>query len=188
MEESGVSISWRPPEGQASRQVLDGYAVTYASPDGSYRRTDFVERGRSSHRLRALAAGRPYTISVFSVRRNAGNKNDISRPAVLLARTRPRPVEGLEVADVTASTISVRWALHRIRHATVSGIRMLLRGPEAQEGQSTDVDKAVDKFTFGALLPGRRYTIQATALSGLGGQEHPTESLASAPLHVWTRT
>lgn len=88
MEESGVSISWRPPEGQASRQVLDGYAVTYASPDGSYRRTDFVERGRSSHRLRALAAGRPYTISVFSVRRNAGNKNDISRPAVLLARTR----------------------------------------------------------------------------------------------------
>lgn len=50
---------------------------------------------------------------------------------------------------MTASTISVRWALHRIRHATVSGIRMLLRGPEAQEGQSTDVDKAVDKFTFG---------------------------------------
>ncbi|XP_036757174.2 sushi, nidogen and EGF-like domain-containing protein 1 isoform X1 [Manis pentadactyla] len=187
VEESGVSISWRPPEGQASRQVLDGYAVTYASPDGSYRRTDFVERGRSSHRLRALAAGRPYTISVFSVRRNAGNKNDISRPAVLLARTRPRPVEGLEVADVTASTISVRWALHRIRHATVSGIRMLLQGPEAQEDQSTDVDKAVDKFTFGALLPGRRYTIQVTALSGLGGQEHPTESLASAPLHVWTR-
>lgn len=26
-----------------------------------------------------------------------------------------------------------------------------------------------------------------TALSGLGGQEPPTESLASAPLHVWTR-
>lgn len=38
-----------------------------------------------------------------------------------------------------------------------------------------------------ALLPGRRYTIQVTALSGLGGQEPPTESLASAPLHVWTR-
>ena len=38
-----------------------------------------------------------------------------------------------------------------------------------------------------ALLPGRRYAIWVTALSGLGGQEHPTESLASAPVHVWTR-
>lgn len=26
-----------------------------------------------------------------------------------------------------------------------------------------------------------------TALSGLGAQERPTESVASAPLHVWTR-
>lgn len=88
MEESGVSISWRPPEGPAARQMLDGYAVTYASSDGSYRRTDFVDRGRSSHQLRALAAGRAYNISVFSVKRNANNKNDISRPVVLLTRTR----------------------------------------------------------------------------------------------------
>lgn len=187
MEESGVSISWRPPEGQAARQMLDGYAVTYASPDGSYRRTDFVDQSRSSHQLRALAAGRAYNISVFSVKRNANNKNDISRPAVLLTRTRPRPVEGLEVTNVTASAISVRWALHRIRHATVSSVRLSIRHPEAQEDQSTDVDRSVDRFTFGALLPGRRYTIWVTALSGLGAQEHPTESLASAPLHVWTR-
>lgn len=26
-----------------------------------------------------------------------------------------------------------------------------------------------------------------TTLSGLGAQEHPTESLASAPLYLWTR-
>lgn len=88
MEESGVSISWSPPEGTTARQVLDGYAVTYASSDGSSRRTDFVDRSRSSHQLRALAAGRAYNISVFSVKRNTNNKNDISRPAALLARTR----------------------------------------------------------------------------------------------------
>lgn len=86
-----MSISWRPPEGQAARQVLDGYAVTYASSDGSARRTDFVERSRSSHQLRALAAGRAYNISVFSVKRNANNQNDISRPVALLARTREWP-------------------------------------------------------------------------------------------------
>lgn len=88
MEESGVSISWSPPEGSTARQVLDGYAVTYASSDGSSRRTDFVDRSRSSHQLRALAAGRAYNISVFSVKRNTNNKNDISRPAALLTRTR----------------------------------------------------------------------------------------------------
>lgn len=86
-----MSISWRPPEGQAARQVLDGYAVTYASSDGSARRTDFVERSRSSHQLRALAAGRAYNISVFSVKRNANNQNDISRPVALLAHTREWP-------------------------------------------------------------------------------------------------
>ncbi|XP_074172475.1 sushi, nidogen and EGF-like domain-containing protein 1 isoform X11 [Rhinolophus sinicus] len=224
VEESGVSISWRPPEGQAARQVLDGYAVTYASSDGSARRTDFVERSRSSHQLRALAAGRAYNISVFSVKRNANNQNDISRPVALLARTRPRPIEGLEVVNVTATAISVRWTLHRVRHATVSSVRVSIRHPEAQGDQSTDVDRSVDKFVFGrplvletrlfslsfncycdfprstscplpkkhngsprALLPGRRYTIWVTALSGLGGQGRPTESLASAPQHVWTR-
>lgn len=91
VEESGVSISWNPPDGPAARQMLDGYAVTYVSSDGSYRRTDFVDRTRSSHQLRALAAGRAYNISVFSVKRNTNNKNDISRPAVLLARTREYP-------------------------------------------------------------------------------------------------
>ncbi|XP_070278685.1 sushi, nidogen and EGF-like domain-containing protein 1 isoform X1 [Myotis yumanensis] len=187
VEESGVTISWRPPEGQAARQMLDGYAVTYASADGSFRRTDFVDQSRSSHQLRALGAGRAYNISIFSVKRHANNRNDISRPLVLLTRTRPRPVEGLEVTNVTANTISVRWALHRIRHATVSSVRVSIRHPEAQEDHSTDVDKSVDTFTFSALLPGRRYTVLVTALSGLGAQEHPTESVASAPLHVWTR-
>ncbi|XP_062936120.1 sushi, nidogen and EGF-like domain-containing protein 1 [Cynocephalus volans] len=187
VEESGVSISWRPPEGPSARQVLDGYAVTYVSSDGSYRRTDFVDGSRSVHQLQDLAAGRAYNISVFSVKRNTNNKNDISRPTVLLTRTRPRPVEGFEVTNVTTSAISVRWALHRIHHATVSQVRVSIRHPEAPEAQSTDVNRSVDGFTFGALLPGRRYTIQVTTLSGLEGEDHPTESLATTPLHVWTR-
>uniref|UniRef100_G3SSY9 Sushi, nidogen and EGF-like domain-containing protein 1 n=1 Tax=Loxodonta africana TaxID=9785 RepID=G3SSY9_LOXAF len=187
VEESGLSISWLPPDGPAAQQMLDGYAVTYTPADGAFRRTDFVDRGRSAHQLRALAAGRAYSISVFSVKRNANNKNDISRPVVALIRTRPRPVEGFEVTNVTANTISVRWALHRIRHATVSKVRVSIRHPEAGGDQSTDLDRSTDKFTFGALLPGKKYTIQVVTLSGLGPGEHPTESLATTPLHVWTR-
>ncbi|XP_036028748.1 sushi, nidogen and EGF-like domain-containing protein 1 isoform X1 [Onychomys torridus] len=187
VEESGVSISWSPPEGTTARQVLDGYAVTYASSDGSFRRTDFVDRRRSSHQLRVLAAGRAYNISVFSVKRNTNNKNDISRPAALLTRTRPRPIEDFEVTNVSANAVSVQWALHRIQHATVSRVRVSILNPEASVAQSTEVDRSVDRLTFGALLPGRRYIVRLTTLSGPGGAEYPTESLASAPLNVWTR-
>ncbi|MEJ1283528.1 sushi nidogen and EGF-like domains 1 [Cricetulus griseus] len=187
VEESGVSISWSPPEGTVARQVLDGYAVTYASSDGSSRRTDFVDRSRSSHQLRALAAGRAYNISVFSVKRNTNNKNDISRPAALLTRTRPRPIEDFDVTNVSANAISVQWALHRVQHATVSRVRVSILHPEASVAQSTEVDRSVDRLTFGDLLPGRRYIVRLTTLSGPGGTEYPTESLASSPLNVWTR-
>lgn len=92
MEESGLWVSWHPPADPAARQLLDGYAVSYASSDGTPRRTDFVERSHSSHQLQALAAGRAYNVSVFSVKRNTNNRNDISRPVVLLARTRECPL------------------------------------------------------------------------------------------------
>ncbi|EHB16173.1 Sushi, nidogen and EGF-like domain-containing protein 1 [Heterocephalus glaber] len=187
VEESGVSISWDPPDSPTARQVLDGYAVTYVSFDGSYRRTDFVDRSRTSHQLRALVPGRAYNISVFSVKRNTNNKNDISRPTALLTHTRPHPVEDFEVTNVTANAISVHWALHRIHHTTVSRVRLSILHPEAPEAQATDVDRSVDQLTFGALLPGRRYTMWVAALSGPGEAERLTESRGSAPLHVWTR-
>ncbi|XP_006893554.1 PREDICTED: sushi, nidogen and EGF-like domain-containing protein 1 [Elephantulus edwardii] len=187
VEESRVSISWLPPVGAAAQQMLDGYAVTYASAEGTFRRTDFVDHGHSAHQLQALAAGRAYSISVFSVKRNTNNKNDISRPVVLLVRTRPRPVEGFEVINATASTISVRWALHQIHHTTVTKVRVSIHGPEAGGDQSVDLDRSVDKFTFRALQPGRRYTVQVVALSGLSPREAPAESQPAAPLHVWTR-
>ncbi|XP_077009440.1 sushi, nidogen and EGF-like domain-containing protein 1 isoform X3 [Tamandua tetradactyla] len=187
VEESGVSISWQAPAAPAARELIDGYAVTYSAGDGSSRRTDFVARGRASHQLRALAAGRAYNISVFSVKRNANNQNDISRPVGLLARTRPHPAESFEVTNVTSSAISVQWTLHRIRHATVSKVRVSIHHPEAHLAQATELDKSVNRFTFGDLLPGRRYTLQVTTLSGLTGEEPPVESAPAALLHVWTR-
>ncbi|XP_037706510.1 sushi, nidogen and EGF-like domain-containing protein 1 isoform X5 [Choloepus didactylus] len=187
VEESGISISWQAPAGRAARELIDGYAVTYSAGDGSWRRTDFVDGGRASHQLRALSAGRAYNISVVSVKRNANNHNDISRPAALLARTRPHPAEGLEVTNVTSSTVSVRWALHRVRHATVSKVRVSIHRPEAHEAQAAELDRSVDGFTFGALLPGRRYSVRVVTLSGHGGEEHTAESVPAAPLHVWTR-
>uniref|UniRef100_A0A8B9S5M3 Sushi, nidogen and EGF like domains 1 n=1 Tax=Apteryx owenii TaxID=8824 RepID=A0A8B9S5M3_APTOW len=187
VEDTGVLISWHPPEDAVARQLIDGYAVTYVSFDGSYRRTDFVDRSRSAHQLRALASGRAYNISVFSVKRNVNNKNDISRPVVLTTRTRPRPVEGFEITNVTASTITVQWALHRLKHSTVSRVRVSIRQPGDLEDRTVELNSSVAKYTFLDLQPGERYIVHVTTLSGLGTEDHPSESLASAPFHVWTR-
>uniref|UniRef100_A0A5F8H4Y3 Sushi, nidogen and EGF-like domain-containing protein 1 n=1 Tax=Monodelphis domestica TaxID=13616 RepID=A0A5F8H4Y3_MONDO len=187
VEDSGVSISWRPPEDQAAQHMIDGYAVTYASFDGSYRRTDFVDRSHSAHQLRALASGRAYNISVFSVKRNVNNKNDISRPAVLVTRTRPRPVEGFEITNVTASSIAVQWALHKAKHSTVNKVRVSIRRLGEPEDLSVELDSTTDKYTFWELRPGEKYIIHVATLSGLGTEDHPSESLATAPFHVWTR-
>ncbi|XP_038605122.1 sushi, nidogen and EGF-like domain-containing protein 1 isoform X2 [Tachyglossus aculeatus] len=187
VEDSGVSISWRPPEDQAAKQMIDGYAVTYVSFDGSYRRTDFVDRSRSAHQLRALASGRAYNISIFSVKRNVNNKNDISRPVTLVTRTRPRPVEGFEVANVSATTITVQWALHRVKHSTVNKVRMSIRHLGDREDRTVELDNSISKYTFWDLLPGERYIIHVATLSGVGTEDHPSESLATPPVHVWTR-
>uniref|UniRef100_A0A7M4ETU3 Sushi, nidogen and EGF-like domain-containing protein 1 n=1 Tax=Crocodylus porosus TaxID=8502 RepID=A0A7M4ETU3_CROPO len=176
VEDTGVLISWHPPEDPIAKQLTDGYAVTYVSLDGSYRRTDFVDRSRSAHQLRALASGRAYNISVFSVKRNVNNKNDISRPITLITRTRPHPVEGFEITNVTASAITVQWALHRLKHSTVSRVRVSIRQPGDVEHRTVE-----------DLQPGERYIIHVTTLSGMGTEDHPSESLATAPFHVWTR-
>ncbi|KAM9615892.1 sushi, nidogen and EGF-like domain-containing protein 1 isoform 5-T5 [Morphnus guianensis] len=187
VEDTGVLISWHPPEDAAARQLIDGYAVTYVSLDGSYRRTDFVDRSRSAHQLRALASGRAYNISVFSVKRNVNNKNDISRPVMLTTRTRPRTVEGFEITNVTASAITVQWALHRLKHSTVSRVRVSIRRPGDLADRTVELNSSVAKYTFLDLQPGERYIIHVTTLSGLGTEDHPSESLATAPFHVWTR-
>ena len=80
---------------------------------------------------------------------------------------------------------------------TSPGTRLCHTGPRTPPARVTPVEwwsesrailfLSLASIPHRALLPGRRYAIWVTALSGLGGQEHPTESLASAPVHVWTR-
>ncbi|NXO89472.1 SNED1 protein, partial [Certhia brachydactyla] len=121
------------------------------------------------------------------VKRNVNNKNDISRPVMLTTRTRPRPVEGFEITNVTASAITVQWALHRLQHSTVSRVRVSIRQMGDLAGRTVELNSSVAKYTFLDLQPGERYIIHVTTLSGLGVEDHPSESLASAPFHVWTR-
>ncbi|XP_075363903.1 sushi, nidogen and EGF-like domain-containing protein 1 isoform X11 [Mycteria americana] len=125
--------------------------------------------------------------SCEKVKRNVNNKNDISRPIMLTTRTRPRPVEGFEITNVTASAITVQWALHRLKHSTVSRVRVAIRQPGDLVDRTVELNSSVAKYTFLDLQPGERYIVHVTTLSGLGMEDHPSESLAMAPFHVWTR-
>ncbi|KAL7990822.1 hypothetical protein Chor_014252 [Crotalus horridus] len=187
VEENGLSISWRPPKDLTAKHMIDGYAVTYVSFDGSYRWTDYVDRSRAAHHLRALASGKAYNISVFSVKRKSNNKNDISRPIMLVTRTRPHPVEGFEIANVTSTSITVQWALHKLKHATVSKVRLSIWQPEDVEDHAVELNNTVTKYTFWDLQPGQKYLIHMWTLSGLSSEDHPTESFATSPFYVWTR-
>ncbi|NWU92528.1 SNED1 protein, partial [Upupa epops] len=125
--------------------------------------------------------------SCEKVKRNVNNKNDISRPIMLTTRTRPRPVEGFEITNVTASAITVQWALSRLRHSTVSRVRVSIRQPGDLADRTVELNSSVAKYTFLDLQPGEKYIVHVTTLSGLGTEDHSSESLASAPFHVWTR-
>ncbi|NXK79694.1 SNED1 protein, partial [Amazona guildingii] len=125
--------------------------------------------------------------SCEKVKRNVNNKNDISRPVMLTTRTRPRPVEGFEITNVTASAITVQWALHRLKHSTVSRVRVSIRQPGDLADRTVELNSSVAKYTFLDLQPGEKYIVHVTTLSGLGTEDHLSESLATAPFHVWTR-
>lgn len=96
-------------------------------------------------------------------------------------------MEGFEITNVTASAITVQWALHRLKHSTVSRVRVSIRQPGDLADRTVELNSSVAKYTFLDLQPGERYIVHVTTLSGLGTEDHLSESLATAPFHVWTR-
>ncbi|XP_025965131.1 sushi, nidogen and EGF-like domain-containing protein 1 isoform X4 [Dromaius novaehollandiae] len=170
------------PEGFFGYHCETASDPCFSSPCGS-RGYCLASNGSHSCTCKVSYTGK----SCEKVKRNVNNKNDISRPVMLTTRTRPRPVEGFEITNVTASTITVQWALHRLKHSTVSRVRVSIRQPGDLEDRTVELNSSVAKYTFLDLQPGERYIVHVTTLSGLGTEDHPSESLASAPFHVWTR-
>lgn len=60
----------------------------------------------------------------------------------------PRPVEGFEITNVTASAITVQWALHRLQHSTVSRVRVSIRQMGDLAGRTVELNSSVAKYTF----------------------------------------
>ncbi|XP_058846070.1 sushi, nidogen and EGF-like domain-containing protein 1 isoform X3 [Acipenser ruthenus] len=184
VEEGEVEVSWRSPD--APQELIDGFAVTYTPIGGGDRKTDYLDKQRSTHLLRSLAPGRLYNITAFSVKRNANN-NDISQPVLTIVRTRPRKVEDFHVANVSTSRVWLKWALHSNRHTTVSRVRVSLHSSHSAENITVLLNTNTTEHSFGSLLPGEMYTVDIVTQSGLKPEELPTVSQSVGPIRLWTR-
>lgn len=70
------------------------------------------------------------------------------RSALCFLRPGPRPVEGFEISNVTASAITVQWALHRLQHSTVSRVRVSIRHTGDLAARTVELNSSVAKYTF----------------------------------------
>ncbi|XP_068136743.1 sushi, nidogen and EGF-like domain-containing protein 1 isoform X6 [Hyperolius riggenbachi] len=181
--ENSVWVFWTPPE-EVPGHLPDGFAVSYLGLDGSSR-TDIVERGNTEHELRGLGPGRLYNITIVTVRRNLRH-NDISRPLMLIARTRPPTVDRPRISSVTDSSITVAWSLNPHRHIPVALVRLSLQHPD-ERIQQAEQEPSVGEHTFRDLQPGEKYIILISSLSNSDPGNPPSESLPSPPLEAWTR-
>lgn len=80
-----MELRWDEPE--PSHSLVSGFVVTYGPLGRSNRKSDVLDRQKSTHVMRGLVPGLLYNISTFSIKRNT-NSNDISQPATALIRTR----------------------------------------------------------------------------------------------------
>lgn len=79
-----MELRWDEPE--PSHSLISGFVVTYGPQGRSNRKSDILDRQKSTHVMRGLVPGLLYNISTFSTKRNT-NSNDVSQPATALIRT-----------------------------------------------------------------------------------------------------
>ncbi|XP_053565879.1 sushi, nidogen and EGF-like domain-containing protein 1 [Bombina bombina] len=181
--EHSVWVFWTPPE-ESMDSDLDGFAVSYTAPDGTSR-TDFVDRSHTEHELRGLSPGRSYNITIVSVKRNLRH-NDISRPLIISARTRPPPVDRPRISTITDTSVTVSWSLSSHKLTSVAHVRLFLQHP-TERTQQAEQEPSMGEYTFRDLQPGEKYTILISTLSSSDPHNPSSESLPSAPLIAWTR-
>ncbi|XP_056270868.1 sushi, nidogen and EGF-like domain-containing protein 1 isoform X4 [Pseudoliparis swirei] len=184
VEENEVELRWDEPE--PSHSLISGFLVTYGPLGQRDPKTDLLERQQSSHVMRGLIPGLLYNISTFSIKRNT-KSNDNSQPATALIRTRPQPVEQLQVVNVSSSQVWLSWLVQAARHAAISGVRVSLWPSDGSEARTAVLNTSATEHTFSSLLPGLMYTVDVLTQSGVGPDEFPSTSHSAGPLRFWTR-
>ncbi|XP_011471983.1 sushi, nidogen and EGF-like domain-containing protein 1 [Oryzias latipes] len=184
VEEREVELCW--DELEPSLSPISMFAVTYAPLGQSSTKTDFLDHRQFTHVMQGLQPGMLYNISAVSLKFKT-NSNDTSQPATALIRTRPPPVEQLQVVNVSSSQVWLSWLVQAAHHAAVNRVHVSLSPLDGSEARTAVLNISTTQYTFRSLGPGQMYTVDVLTQSGIRPDEFPSTSHSAGPLQFWTR-
>nr|XP_033491257.1 receptor-type tyrosine-protein phosphatase beta-like isoform X2 [Epinephelus lanceolatus] len=143
----GLRVSWSRSAGH-----VDWYDVTLAdSSSRSTRRTRIMDSAAPQSGFISLVPGTLYTISVVAT---AGNKS--APPVQRTAATAPSPVRSLQVASLSADSLSVSW---QVGPGRAEQFRVLLTDQEAVLLKNITLPNSVTSAELDSLQPGTLYNV-----------------------------
>ncbi|XP_077415908.1 tenascin-N [Vanacampus margaritifer] len=149
--ESSLRVSWEGVQAE-----IDGYKLTYRSPDGLSEEIP-VGPDSSSYAITGLSPGVDYTVHIWAVK---GNK--ASRKVSTQAETELDAPANILAHDETESSFRVSW---EGVHAEVDGYVLKYRSPD---GSSDEIPLGphISTSTISGLKPGVVYTVHIWAVKG----------------------
>ncbi|TMS10561.1 Collagen alpha-1(XIV) chain [Larimichthys crocea] len=165
-------VSWSHAPGNVEK-----YRVVYYPSQGGEPQEVVVEGGETSAVLEHLSSLTEYQVAVFAVYANDASEALRGSETTLALPT----VTGLQLYDVTQSTMKARWD-------SVDGVSgyMLLYAPLKESGDLDEkeikLSDAVTEIELGALVPHTEYTVTVYAMYGEEAGDPITNQETTLPL------
>ncbi|XP_061695147.1 tenascin-N [Syngnathoides biaculeatus] len=149
--ESSLKVSW-----DGVHAEIDGYVLTYSSPDGLSEEIPLGPDSRT-YTIKGLRSGVVYTVHIRAVK---GNK--VSKKVSTQAETELDAPANLLVHDETESSFRVSW---EGVHAEIDGYMLKYRSPDGSSEEIL-VGPHMSTYTIRGLKPGVTYTVRIWAVKG----------------------
>ncbi|KAK2900822.1 hypothetical protein Q8A67_008937 [Cirrhinus molitorella] len=151
--ENSATVTW-----DGVRAEIDGYMLTYSSPEGTSREIT-VGAGATSYKLTSLKPGVLYTVFLWAYK---GSRS--SRKSMTEAETEIDAPKNLKAIDVQTQTSTITW---KAPQANIDGYILTYR---AEDGSMQTVEKTLtaqeNRFALSNLAMGKKYIVTLIAYRG----------------------
>ncbi|XP_073705622.1 tenascin-N isoform X2 [Garra rufa] len=151
--ENSATVTW-----DGVRAEIDGYMLTYSSPEGTSREIK-VGADATSYQLTSLKPGVLYTVFLWAYK---GSRS--SRKSMTEAETEIDAPKNLKAIDVQTQTSTITW---KAPQANIDGYILTYR---AEDGSMQTVEKMLtaqeNRFALSNLAMGKKYIVTLIAYRG----------------------